>query len=132
MSGSSDSDDAALVVTVDEHRLEADWLDEAPNTRAAIGEALPLSGDAARWGEELYVSVPVDVSAENARTDVPVGALAYWPAGNALCLFWGPTPASDADEPRAASPVNVFGRVRDISALEELEDGEAKLGLERR
>ncbi|MFP8955409.1 cyclophilin-like family protein [Natrialbaceae archaeon A-CW3] len=132
MSESSDSDAADLVVAVDDHRLEADWLGDAPATRDAIADALPLSDDAARWGEELYIPIPVDVPAENARAEVPVGALAYWPAGNALCLFWGATPASEGDEPRAASPVNVFARVRDVSPLAELEDGGARLGLERR
>jgi hypothetical protein len=31
--------------------------------------------------------------------------------GSAFCIFFGPTPASDGPEPRAASPVNVLGRV---------------------
>jgi len=50
---------------------------------------------------------------------LPVGALAYWPSGNALCLFRGLTPASENDEPRAASPVtvNVFGRLHDVSVV---------------
>jgi uncharacterized protein len=40
-----------------------------------------------------------------------VGELGYWPTGNAFCIFFGPTPASSADTPVAASPVNVLGRV---------------------
>ena len=36
---------------------------------------------------------------------------AYWPAGPAFCIFYGPTPVSTGDQPRAYSPVNVFGRV---------------------
>ncbi len=40
-----------------------------------------------------------------------VGDLGYWPPGQAFCIFWGPTPASEADEIRPASPVNVFGRI---------------------
>lgn len=97
--------------------LEADWTDDAPRTREAIADALPLEGDAAKWGDELYFSVPVDVEAENARAAVEVGTVAYWPQGNALCLFWGPTPASRDDQPRAASPVNVVARVADVSSL---------------
>ena len=129
--GMSDrSADADLLVTVDGRRLEADWTDDAPETRAAIADALPFAGEATRWGDELYVSVPVDVPAENARTEVEVGAIAYWPHGNAVCLFWGPTPASEGDEPRAASPVDVVGNVRDVSPLTALEDGvDARLEL---
>ena len=114
---------ADLTLTVDDIVLEANWTDDAPTTREALEEALPISGEATRWGDELYFSIPVDVPAENAREEVPMGAIAYWPAGNALCLFWGPTPASTGDEPRAASPVNVVGLIDDVSALEGVEGG---------
>ena len=112
-----------LCVIVDDRELDATWADENPNTREAIVDALPLEGDAARWGEELYFRTDVDVPAENAREEVPVGSLAYWPQGNAVCLFWGPTPASEVEEPRAASPVNVFARVEDVGVLADLDGG---------
>lgn len=112
-----------LRVTVGDRELDASWTDENPTTRDAIADALPLEGDAARWGDELYFRTPVDVPAEDAREEVPVGSLAYWPQGNAVCLFWGPTPASEGEEPRAASPVNVFAQVEDASALKELDGG---------
>ncbi|MEY7851627.1 cyclophilin-like fold protein [Natrarchaeobius sp. A-rgal3] len=121
---------ADLRVTVDDLELEADWTDDAPETRRALEEALPLSGDAVRWGEELYFDVPVDAPAENAREAVPKGAIAYWPPGSKLCLFWGETPASVDGEPRAASPVDVVARLSDTSALEEV-DGGARVRLER-
>ena len=35
----------------------------------------------------------------------------YWPPGNAMCLFFGPTPASTGEESRAASPVTVVGKI---------------------
>jgi hypothetical protein len=112
-----------LTVTADGRDLTATWTDDNPETRAALADALPVSGDATRWGEELYFSVPVDVSPEHTRAVVPVGALAYWPRGNALCLFWGPTPASQADEPRAATPVAVVATVDDTSALATVDGG---------
>lgn len=111
---------ADLRIRVDDHELTATWTGSNPETRAAIAEALPLSGDAARWGDELYFTVPVDVTTENAQAEVPFGAVAYWPQGNALCLFWGPTPASTGSEPRAASPVNVVARIDDPDPLEAL------------
>ena len=47
----------------------------------------------------------------DARADVAVGELGYWPVGSAFCIFFGPTPASTGKEPRAYSPVNILGRV---------------------
>lgn len=108
---------ADLRLAVDDLELTATWTGANPETRNAIEAALPVSGDAARWGDELYVTVPVDVPAEDAQVEVPVGAVAYWPRGNALCLFWGPTPASTGEEPRAASPVTVVATIDDVSPL---------------
>jgi hypothetical protein len=42
---------------------------------------------------------------------VEVGDVAYWPDGEALCLFFEATPASSDERPRAASAVNVIGHV---------------------
>ena len=83
-------------------------------TAAAIWDALPIEGVVNRWGDEIYFNTPVQVDlAADARAEMAVGDLAYWPPGTAFCIFWGPTPASIADEPRAASPVNVFGHIDD-------------------
>lgn len=120
---------ANLTVTVGDRTLDATWTDENPRTRDAVADALPLAGGASRWGDELYVRYEVDVPPENTRERVAVGTLAYWPQGNAVCLFWGPTPASDGDEPRAASPVNAFARVEDVSPLQDI-DGGARLRLD--
>lgn len=117
-----------LCVFVDRTELSAEWTDDSPETRRAIERSLPLEGDATRWGEELYFRTEIDVPAEAPRTAVEPGTLAYWPQGNAVCLFWGPTPASTGDEPRAASPVNVFARV-DASAFDP-GSGAATLRLE--
>ena len=40
-----------------------------------------------------------------------MGAVGYWPPGNALCLFFGPTPMSAPGEIRPASAVNVLGTI---------------------
>src|SRR5437660_4415275 len=81
-------------------------------TADAIWEALPLEAAANTWGEEIYFAIPVTADEEpDARADVAVGDLGYWPPGHAFCIFFGRTPASSGDAPRAASPVNVIGRV---------------------
>lgn len=86
-------------------------------TARKIWEALPFEGTVHVWGEEIYFEIPVQIESEpDARTDVEVGTLAYWPAGPAFCIFFGPTPVSTDEKPRAYSPVNIFGHVRDDAA----------------
>jgi hypothetical protein len=81
-------------------------------TASKILEALPLESSANVWGDEIYFDIPLSLAQEpDARADVEVGDLAYWPAGPAFCIFFGPTPVSTGGQPRAYSPVNVFGRV---------------------
>jgi len=78
----------------------------------ALWDALPLIGEAQRWGEEVFFSVGLRLPPEkNARAEVKVGDIGYWPEGPAIALFFGPTPASDGINPVAASPVNVIGRI---------------------
>ncbi|MBW1715220.1 MAG: hypothetical protein JRJ77_05235 [Deltaproteobacteria bacterium] len=82
-------------------------------TAQKIWEALPLEGTAKTWGDEIYFETPLVIEQEQeARADVEVGDLGYWPPGNAICIFFGPTPASTGEDPRAASPVNIFGSAK--------------------
>ena len=79
----------------------------------AIWNALPIEGRANTWGDEIYFSIPVKAELEkNAQEVVELGDLGYWPPGAAFCIFFGPTPSSRGDEIRAASAVNVVGRVQ--------------------
>jgi hypothetical protein len=82
-------------------------------TARKIWEALPLDGTVNRWGDEIYFGIPVKIEEEHdARDEVQIGDLGYWPPGSAFCVFFGPTPASTDEHPRAASPVNVFGHIK--------------------
>ena len=86
-------------------------LHDTPTARSIL-EALPVEGSVNTWGDEIYFEIPVKLDLEpDARADVEIGDLGYWPTGRALCVFFGPTPASSDERPRAASAVNVFGRV---------------------
>ena len=86
-------------------------LNENP-TSLKIWEALPIEGRANLWGAEIYFEIPVDAEVEpDARQEVEIGELGYWPAGHAFCIFFGPTPVSRGAKPRAYSPVNILGRV---------------------
>jgi uncharacterized protein len=94
-------------------------------TADAIWNALPLRTGADTWGNEIYFPVPVKIKQENGQDVVNMGDLGYWPAGNAFCIFFGPTPVSRGNEIRPASAVTVFGKViGDATALRNYNDGE--------
>jgi hypothetical protein len=99
------------VVTDATGPVEASLTDESPETAKAVWEALPIEARANTWGDEIYFGIPVKVGPENPREVVELGDIAYWPPGNAFCIFFGRTPASRGDEIRPASAVNVFGKV---------------------
>ncbi|MBN1780520.1 hypothetical protein JW948_05290 [bacterium] len=86
-----------------------------PNRSAdAVWQSLPLEAVVNTWGQELYFSLPLDIPMDNdAREILEPGDLAYWPVGQTFCLFFGPTPVSTDHRPRAASAVNIFGKVDD-------------------
>ena len=96
-------------------------LNDSPSAKALV-KALPMQLSMSRWGDEYYGECGLDVKEEpQARTLMEVGELAIWPPGSALCIFFGPTPASTADDPIAASKVNPVGRVTSqIEPLKEL------------
>jgi hypothetical protein len=100
-------------------------LNDGP-TAKKIWDALPITGQATAWGDEIYFEIPVQAQQESdARADVQVGELAYWPVGSAFCIFFGPTPASTGSQPRAYSPVNVVGRVLgDATEFKKVSSGE--------
>ena len=99
-------------------------LNDSP-TAQKILEALPIKGAANRWGDEIYFEIPVRANQESdARAEVAVGELGYWPVGHAFCIFFGPTPVSADERPRAYSPVNILGRiVGDATRFRSVRDG---------
>jgi hypothetical protein len=99
-----------IAIAAGEISLKAELNDSA--TAQQIWDALPMTGSANIWGDEIYFEIPVIVrQAPDARAEVEVGELGYWPVGRAFCIFFGPTPVSTDERPRAFSPVNVIGRV---------------------
>ncbi len=122
---------ARRVMRIQAGSVEATAVLNDTRTADAIWEALPLDGRANRWGDEIYFSIGLTLPGEKGREIVEVGDLGYWPPGQAFCLFFGATPASQGDEPRAASPVNVFGKVEgDAARFRAVRDG-TRVSLER-
>ena len=105
--------------------VTVDTTEENPRTVEAILSALPIESEARTWGEEVYFGIPVAISEENGRQEVEVGEVGYWPAGKAIALFFGRTPISTDDRPKAFENVNVFGRIAgDPNVLGRVKDGD--------
>ena len=86
---------------------------KSPKTVKAILDNLPIEVNINKWGQELYTdNTPIVAQQENAKSEVNLLDVAYWPEGNALCLFYGPTPISkDSGKILPYSAVNIVGRI---------------------
>jgi uncharacterized protein len=105
-------------------RIELDDS-RSPKTVKAILENLPVEANINKWGEELYTDkTSIIAQEENAKSEVNLLDVAYWPEGNALCLFYGPTPISKAGKIIPYSPVNIVGRIlsKDNTIIDKLKD----------
>jgi hypothetical protein len=91
-------------------RIEARIDASDSKTYRAFDESLPINGKVSRWGDEIYFYVGFNAPLERgARSRMNIGEIAYWPDGPALAIFFGPTPASEDEHPKAASNCNVLG-----------------------
>ena len=117
-------DSRRMVITAGAVEVTAELVDTP--TADAVWEALPFDAAASTWGDEIYFGIPVTAEQEpGSSAVVEIGAVAYWPPGSALCLFFGRTPASRGNEIRAASAVNVIGSIDgDPTVLKRVPDGE--------
>ena len=102
-------------------------------TAKKILSLLPIESRANRWGEEIYFEIPLKAGLEkDAREEVEIGELGYWPEGNAFCIFFGPTPVSRGEKPRAYSKVNIIGKLLELpkDKLKSVQSG-AKIKIEQ-
>jgi len=79
-----------------------------------LKDMLPCRSSASTWGEEVYFHVPVKaVKEKGARQVVDPGTVCFWVEGQSMAIPFGPTPASQGDECRLVTDVNILGRMLD-------------------
>lgn len=110
--------------------LNAELFDT--ETAKAIIKALPIETSPQEWGDEFYFEIPVTMPLdESATTEVRVGDIGYWPPGNALAIFFGPTPLSTGPEPVPASDVNLVGKIKGDATVLKKAKGANKIMIEK-
>jgi len=115
-----------IIISFKDKKIKA-TLNES-ETAKKIFNALPLKITANLWGDEIYSKIPVKTGLEkNAAEEVEPGTLAYWPPGQAICIFFGKTPASTSEKPRAASKVNLIGKTQQPEAFKLVKEGDSIL-----
>ena len=98
-----------IKITIGEVTVYAELLDTA--CAQAIAKSLPIEARPNVWGDEFYFTIQVNMPLdETATTRIAVGDIGFWPPGNALAIFFGPTPMSSGPDPVPASEVNLVGK----------------------
>ncbi len=93
-------------------------------TADLVWNELPIRASGSTWGDEIYFRTDLTADEQDSVAVVELGAVAFWPPGQALCLFFGPTPMSTGDEIKPASPVNVIGKIEgDPTTLRSVQSG---------
>ncbi|MFX1474414.1 MAG: cyclophilin-like fold protein [Promethearchaeota archaeon] len=60
----------------------------APRTINRILALLPIVSRLHVWKEEAYFEIKAQIGPEKATKTVKAGVIAYWPQGDAVCLFF--------------------------------------------
>lgn len=97
-------------ITVGAVQVEAEL--KGTKTAQEIYAALPVEAPVNTWGEEFYFKLDgVKDYRETATTQVKIGDVTFWGAGQVLAIFFGRTPMSMGPDPVPADRVNVIGRI---------------------
>lgn len=99
----------AIEIVFNDNIIEATLNDT--KTAKKLLKILPVKSEINLWGNEIYFEIPMEADLENGKELMDIGNIAFWPSGNAFCIFFGPTPAGDGTQPRAISPVTVIGKI---------------------
>lgn len=103
-------------ITVGSVQLDAEL--KSTKTAQEVYAALPVESAVNTWGEEFYFKLAgVKDYRETATTQVKVGDVAFWGAGQVLAIFFGRTPMSMGQDPVPADRVNVIGHILGDAAI---------------
>ena len=97
-----------------------------------VAAKLPIETEPNEWGDEFYFGIPVRSGLDDTATQkVKVGDIGFWPPGNAMAIFFGPTPMSSGADPVPASDVCLLGRITGDATLLRKARGARKIRIEK-
>jgi len=93
-----------MIIDTEKGSFEVDLYDG--DAARKLSKNLPREISMSRWGDEFYgmLNSRVGCAGDSLRDVFEIGEVALWPDGNALCIFFGPTPASRGEEPKMIFP----------------------------
>jgi hypothetical protein len=119
-----------ITISIGEVTAYAELSDTA--CARAIAKSLPIEARPNTWGDEFYFTIPVSMPLdETATTKVAIGDIGFWPPGNALAIFFGPTPISNGPDPVPASEVNMVGKIQGDATVLRKVKGALKIKIEK-
>ncbi len=110
-----------IIIKIEGYEYKAELYNN--ESADAFFSCLPAKISMTSWGDEYYGSFSNSIPHINEQRDLyKVGEIAYWPPGNAFCIFFGPTPVSTDNQPKMASPGIPLGKIitGDINKLKTL------------
>ena len=114
-----------LTIEFKNHAFTINALLNLTETAKSFVDILPINSPINLWGEEIYFPVDLYLDNELPQETVDIGDIAYWPPGNAFCIFFGETPASVDGNIKPASAVTVIGKLEsDPEVLKRVKSGE--------
>lgn len=75
----------------------------APRTIERVSANFPISSRIHLWKNEVYFEIGVKMGAEKSKSHCEAGEIAYWPQGDAICIFF--------EDMTPISKVNPIGRL---------------------
>lgn len=77
------------IILTDEVILEGELRSVlSPRTVEKILKVLPVTSRIHLWKKELYFEIGIQMGSEKAVSSCNAGDIAYWPQGDAICLFF--------------------------------------------